>query len=414
MMIELEGVTKSYPLNGQQVQVLKGITLYIARGEFVSIMGPSGSGKSTLAAILGCLSTPSQGKYLINGVDVSAIASTKLAKLRSQSIGYVFQDFNLMNGLNAWENVALPLVYAGVGRKERFQRAMECLDAVGLTNRAKNRPYQLSGGQKQRVAIARALVNRPQFLFADEPTGALGKKTGQEILSIIQKLNETGNTVIMVTHSPTDAQHSKRIIHLVDGNIVRDEVVQKPLVQSSHSGDVSITLAENYTQKLWQIAKNLTEKNSSNLEGMEILLAQSNNRESLIEAAKAVGKWPWDLAKNMAEQLCQSKDWAVRLELLGNLQRCPEELRREYFENALKDESAWIRFVSLNNFRSVDSGTLSDLLKKQILNLVNDSDERVRATAITIVAKHRFSGFENVLVTALKDSDPRVRANAVE
>ncbi len=231
-MIELDNIKKQYTLDGKDVLILKGINLFIAQGEFVSIMGPSGSGKSTLSAILGCLSTPSSGTYKLNGQDVTKLKTNEIARLRNSSIGFIFQDFNLLSGLTAVENVELPLVYCGMSSKNRRARAMECLSAVSLAHKAQNKPFQLSGGQKQRVAIARALVNNPKFLFADEPTGALDKKTGHEILSIMQKLNLMGQTVIQVTHSPSDANYSKRIIHLVDGNIVREEMVEKPTIGS--------------------------------------------------------------------------------------------------------------------------------------------------------------------------------------
>jgi putative ABC transport system ATP-binding protein len=176
-------------------------------------MGPSGSGKSTLASILGFLSRQSSGVFRLDGYDVGSLSSKKLAMLRNRTLGYIFQDFNLLDGLSAAENVALPLVYAGVSSSVRLKKARECLEKVGLAHKADNRPNQLSGGQKQRVAIARALVNDPQILFADEPCGALDKKTGLEILSIMQTLNAAGHTIVMVTHSPQDALHRVWIIH---------------------------------------------------------------------------------------------------------------------------------------------------------------------------------------------------------
>ena len=236
-------------LGEQTLQILKDIQLSIGRGEFVSIMGPSGSGKSTLASILGCLARPTTGSYSLDGQDVTQLSSNQVATLRNKYIGFIFQDFNLLEGMTTAENVALPLLYAGVRAKDRIKKALECLHAVGLGHKSNHKPNQISGGQKQRVAIARALVNDPMFLFADEPTGALDKKTGQEILAIMQKLNMKGHTIVQVTHSPMDAQYSKRIVHLVDGHIIKDILVDKPII--GYFGDFETQRKEIYSH-LWK------------------------------------------------------------------------------------------------------------------------------------------------------------------
>ena len=206
----------------QEVPVLKGISLDILRNEYVALMGPSGSGKSTLMNILGCLDTPTGGKYVLNNHDVSKMEDNSLAEVRNKEIGFVFQQFNLLPRLTALENVALPLVYAGVSKKLRNQKAMQVLDLVGLTDRSHHKPNELSGGQSQRVAIARALVNDPTIILADEPTGNLDSKTSQEIMDIFGEIQSKGNTVILVTHEEDIANHAKRIIRLKDGIIESD------------------------------------------------------------------------------------------------------------------------------------------------------------------------------------------------
>jgi putative ABC transport system ATP-binding protein len=202
---------------------LKGITLDIQQNEYVALMGPSGSGKSTLMNILGCLDTPTGGSYILNGQDVSKMADDSLAEVRNQEIGFVFQQFNLLPRLSAAENVALPLIYAGVGKKERMERALEALEKVGLADRSHHKSNELSGGQIQRVAIARALVNNPSLLLADEPTGNLDSKTSVEVMEIFGKIQEGGNTVVLVTHEEEIANYAKRIVRLRDGVIESDK-----------------------------------------------------------------------------------------------------------------------------------------------------------------------------------------------
>jgi putative ABC transport system ATP-binding protein len=218
-LIQLEDITKTYDAGENAVQALRGIDVAIQYGQFVSVIGPSGSGKSTLMHILGCLDTPTTGKYWLDGQDVAELSARALARIRNQKIGFVFQTFNLLPRATVMKNVELPLLYAGLSRDERRERAGAALERVGLTNRAKFRPNELSGGQRQRVAIARALVNNPSLILADEPTGNLDQKTGSEIIDIFEQLSGQ-ETIILVTHDPTIASRTERRIKIVDGRIV--------------------------------------------------------------------------------------------------------------------------------------------------------------------------------------------------
>jgi len=230
-VIRLENVHKIYDLGEIQVQALRGVSLTVSEGEFVAVMGPSGSGKSTVMNILGCLDRPTRGHYYLDGVDVSGMSKTELARIRNRKLGFVFQQFNLLSRTSALENVELPTVYAGISPEERTKRAMESLTRVGLADRAGHHPSQLSGGQQQRVAIARALVNRPAILLADEPTGNLDSRTSVEIMQILQTLNdEQGLTIVLVTHEQDIAQFAKRTLEFRDGKLRRDNVVQGRLV----------------------------------------------------------------------------------------------------------------------------------------------------------------------------------------
>ena len=222
MTIALANITKTYQMGDTLVAALDGVSLDIREGEFTAIMGPSGSGKSTLMNILGCLDRPTSGSYKLDGLEVATLNDDELALTRNKKIGFVFQNFNLLPRISALDNVALPLVYAGVGAKERKERAAEALDSVGLAKRMDHLPNELSGGQRQRVAIARALVNEPTIIMADEPTGALDTKSGDEVMDIFKTLNSYGRTIILVTHEPDIAAHAKRVIHVRDGLIVRD------------------------------------------------------------------------------------------------------------------------------------------------------------------------------------------------
>jgi len=218
-VILLREITRDFKLGGQTVHVLKGIDLDIKRGEYVALMGPSGSGKSTLMNLLGCLDTPTSGTYVLADRDVSRMGEQELAEVRNQEIGFVFQTFNLIPRQTALDNVALPLVYAGIGKEERLERAAEVLRSVGLGDRMHHQPNQLSGGQRQRVAIARALVNKPSLILADEPTGNLDSTTSDEILKLFDEIHAAGNTLVVVTHEEEVARHAKRVIRLRDGII---------------------------------------------------------------------------------------------------------------------------------------------------------------------------------------------------
>jgi len=230
-LIELENISRIYKTGQVSVTALKNVNLAVDKGEFISIMGPSGSGKSTLLNIIGCLDKPSTGTYLFNGKHVEKLGDGKLADIRNRYIGFVFQSFHLLTDLDAQGNVELPLIYRGVGRKERQKRAMAALEAVGLAERRRHRPAELSGGEQQRVAIARALVGEPDMILADEPTGALDSVSGQIVMSIFQRLNrERGITIIQVTHAPEIAHHAQRVIYLRDGEIEREEKLSQPLV----------------------------------------------------------------------------------------------------------------------------------------------------------------------------------------
>jgi putative ABC transport system ATP-binding protein len=222
-LLELAGVKRNYEMGAERVHALAGVDLEIERGEYVAIMGPSGSGKSTLMNLLGCLDTPSEGSYRINGTAVEGLGDVELAALRNKEIGFVFQTFNLLPRTSALENVELPLVYAGVPKKERRDKALSALERVNLADRAKHQPNELSGGQRQRVAIARALVNEPSILLADEPTGNLDSATSEEIMGLFDELHAQGNTVILVTHEAEIAAHAERRIVLRDGKVVTDE-----------------------------------------------------------------------------------------------------------------------------------------------------------------------------------------------
>ncbi|MBH5402741.1 ABC transporter ATP-binding protein [Bradyrhizobium sp. CNPSo 4010] len=225
-MVAVSDLTKTYMLGQTAVPALRGISLAIDRGEFVAVMGSSGSGKSTLMNLLGCLDAPSSGTYHLAGQDVLRLSSNKLAAVRNTSVGFVFQQFNLLARATALENVELPMVYAGIGWRERTRRAREVLAQVGLSDREHHRPSQLSGGQQQRVAIARALVNQPLLLLADEPTGALDSVTSDEIMATLVRLNEGGLTVIVVTHDAEVARYARRVIHFKDGRVVSDDLNQ--------------------------------------------------------------------------------------------------------------------------------------------------------------------------------------------
>lgn len=227
MLIEIKNLSKNYIMGELEVPALIDINLQIQQNEYVAIMGPSGSGKSTLMNILGCLDTPTSGEYLFKDKDVSVLDDDDLSTMRNKEIGFVFQNFNLLPKLNALQNVEMPLIYAGIRSQERKTLALESLNKVGLSERTHHKPSELSGGQRQRVAVARALVTKPGILLADEPTGALDSKTGEEIMALFKQLHQDGNTIIIITHEQEIANHANRIIHIRDGRIYSDNVNNK-------------------------------------------------------------------------------------------------------------------------------------------------------------------------------------------
>ena len=226
-IISVKELRKTYIMGVEEIHALKNVSVDIRKNEYVALMGPSGSGKSTLMNLLGCLDTPSSGNYFLNNIDVSEMTDGELAEVRNKEIGFVFQTFNLLPRLSSLDNVALPLVYAGLGKKARKEKAAKALNAVGLGDRMDHRPNELSGGQRQRVAIARALVNDPAIILADEPTGNLDTKTSIEIMEILERLHEQGNTIILVTHEPDIAEHAHRIIRLRDGLVESGKMNEK-------------------------------------------------------------------------------------------------------------------------------------------------------------------------------------------
>jgi putative ABC transport system ATP-binding protein len=233
-VIELRDIVKTYDMGGaEQVLALRGVSMNIAKNEYVAIMGPSGSGKSTLMNIIGCLDTPTSGLYQFNSVNVSEMDDNDLARVRNKEIGFVFQTFNLLPRSDALHNVELPLIYGGVSSSDRKQRALETLEHVGLGDRVHHKPNELSGGQRQRVAVARALVTKPSIILADEPTGNLDTKTGEEIMALFEELHHQGNTIILVTHEADIAEHAHRVVRLRDGKIETDEPVVKRRIKTA-------------------------------------------------------------------------------------------------------------------------------------------------------------------------------------
>ncbi len=230
-LIDIDDITKIYQMGSEEVRALDGVTLDVEEGEYMAIMGPSGSGKSTLMNMIGCLDTPTSGTYFLNGANVGTMTDDELAEIRNREIGFVFQTFNLLPRVDCMQNAELPLIYAGMPRAERRERAAEALRNVGLGDRMDHRPNELSGGQRQRVAVARALVNRPSIILADEPTGNLDTETGDEIMRLFEALYRQGNTLLVVTHEEEIAHHARRIIRLRDGKLVNDDKVDRPALE---------------------------------------------------------------------------------------------------------------------------------------------------------------------------------------
>ena len=236
MLIEMQNITKKYEIGEETVHALRGVSMTIAKNEYVAIMGPSGSGKSTLMNILGCLDTPSEGSYILNDKAVSEMTDDELAEVRNREIGFVFQNFNLLSRSDSLHNTELPLIYSGVSRKKRRDMAIAAMEAVGLGERMHHKPNELSGGQRQRVAIARALVNNPSIILADEPTGNLDSKTGEEIMEIFEGLHEKGNTIILVTHELYIAEHANRVVHILDGDVDSDKITDNGIKRANGNG----------------------------------------------------------------------------------------------------------------------------------------------------------------------------------
>jgi putative ABC transport system ATP-binding protein len=228
IIIKIENIAKTYKIGDIKIKALRGLDLQINEGEFVAVMGPSGSGKSTLMNMIGCLDVPDSGKYFIENIDVSKLNDNQLAEIRNKKVGFVFQTFNLLSRLSTFQNVELPTIYTRVKIKNKNKRINEYIESVGLKGKEKNKPSELSGGERQRVAIARALINNPTIILADEPTGNLDSRTGEEIMAIFQKLNKEGKTIILVTHELEIAMHTQRIIYLRDGLIIKEEKIENP------------------------------------------------------------------------------------------------------------------------------------------------------------------------------------------
>lgn len=410
-MIEMENITKSYMSGGNSVPILKGITLHIGAGEFVSIMGPSGSGKSTLSSILGCLSKPSGGSYRLDNKEITKMSGDHLALIRNRKIGFVFQDFNLLDGLTTTENVGLPLIYAGVSASERKKRSVRCLERVGLGHKTKSLPNQLSGGQKQRVAIARALVTDPMLIFADEPTGALDKKTGTEIMALLQELNLLGQTVVQVTHSAEHALYSKRILHLVDGLVVKDELVARPIIAVAQGAE-SVESSEMISH-LWRIVQRVNKPMPEDVGAVKELFSETKSTAGLVEALRALAKWPGEESDRILKELFSHSDSTIRAEFLRAVEGKGENYFKQYCWQALTDSNAWVRFLAVSMLKRLTQSP-SDTEKNQLLVSLEDPDERVRATAAVLLGMWRYLPASEKLISATEDADGRVRANSLE
>jgi putative ABC transport system ATP-binding protein len=411
-MIELDNIIKSFPFSGCEMKILKGIELFIARGEFVSIMGPSGSGKTTLAAILGCLSSPTSGTYKLDGAEVSSMNTHELSRYRRDKIGFIFQDFNLLEGMTALENVSMPLVYSGVSSSKRKQRAKDCLAKVGLAERMHHTPKQLSGGQKQRVAIARALVNNPTLLFADEPTGALDQKTTTEVMELLRSLNVSGHTIVQVTHSQNDANYSKRVVTITDGLIVQDKLVEG--FTTGNTDNIEENPRDRVILGLWQVGKQIKATDDSVVAAFDAMIPHTNSQSGLIEAAKSLVKIPGVAYEKHLKYLAKHENWAVRSEIIKNLP-FEKPFAVDMVMSAMKDESSWVRFSAIMRAVQKPGSFKSKMDGVELVNMLNDSDERVRAAIVSLLAEFGAESFEASIIECLRhDPNARVRANCVE
>jgi putative ABC transport system ATP-binding protein len=408
-LIELRDITKDYKLRDSVLQILKDVSFTIQKKEFVSIMGSSGSGKSTLLAILGCLSTPSKGLYYLDNEDVSKLMDNQLAVTRNKKIGFVFQDFNLIPRVSALENVSLPLFYAGVSLKKQKELSRKALETVGLLDRINHNPDQLSGGQKQRVAIARALVTNPSIIFADEPTGNLDSRTSDEIMSLFQELNLKGNTIVIVTHDENVARHTKRIMHIEDGQIVRDELVNSPKITRDWKTSISYQKKDTDQDIRLSCVKALPKTASDEtLAALKIML-NDKSQEVRIEAIKSLGEIKGDKAFEILKQNSEDKNWAIRASVTESLGKISNQESLGLLIKALHDENSWVRFNAVTSMQ----GFKNRNIVKDLLHLLEDPDERVRATVIRIFIRLRgFDTTENP-TRMLKDESGRVRADAV-
>lgn len=410
-MIRLENIKKEFKIGTSVAHILKGISISIEKGEFVSIMGPSGSGKSTLSSILGCLASPSSGRYMLMNTDIATRSGDDLSRLRNEKIGFIFQDFNLLSGLSALENVMLPLFYSSVSKFNAKKLAMEKIESVGLQKWAYHKPHQLSGGQKQRVAIARALVSNPLFLFADEPTGALDRDTGSEIMGLMQQLNAQGHTIVLVTHSLEHCNYGKRILYLEDGLITRDEVVHNP----TFSGAKIIEDKQIFVGTVWDLIIKDPRKHPADFQAiLHFFNSIQHDAQNLIYAIQAFSQWDDPEAHKLLQSLAHHEDWSVRAEVLRNVRYMNPKFAESLCVQALHDPNEWVRFLSINHFRFKNFNALNSNIVNLIHRSLEDSDERVRSSTLAVMKAWKKNAPVEKILTKLADSDGRVRANAIE
>ncbi|MEQ1877517.1 MAG: ATP-binding cassette domain-containing protein, partial [Bdellovibrionia bacterium] len=429
-LVQVKNLSKNV-LNGEnKIGILRKVSFGIAEGDFVTFMGKSGSGKSTLISILGCLMTPSKGSYVLSGKELVGLSSNQLARIRNRYMGFVFQDYVLLNGLTVLDNVLLPLHYrSDIWAGEAQRRALECLAAVGMKDRWHSYPTELSGGQKQRVAIARALVNKPKVLFADEPCGALDATSRQEVLAIFQNLNSQGSTIVMVTHAKEDALHSKRIIYIENGYLAGEELVERPLIAMPRGKPQGPQPADSKESRP-TLPSNLIE-----------LLGMSPSIDNMRQALKIFGGVtdPGEVAGCLQQLLpfvnvphgpkslltiirthVASKDWAVKLKatqlaegiMLSGDTSCRSDLV-QVLTNLTTDAHSDVRHTAYSgliaSYTSIPGPEYFDLLRAGAV----DKDARVRAKVALGMANCKLKNVEADLKQLLKDHEDRVRSNAL-